>query len=133
VIGLLRFGLTSIKRRVVDDDYLSNLHRDNMLLTNDPISHIEEDGVVTGSGKRYHAEAIIMCNGFKPGLDVMPFRLIGKNGLTLEEHFKEFGGIGAYKTCAFHGFPNFFLTVGRFLGIWVCQFGIDVVEKVQTP
>lgn len=86
-----------------------------MLLTNDPISHIEEDGVVTASGKKHYADVIIMCNGFKPGLRVVPFSLTGRNGQTIEEHFEALGGTGAYKTCAFNGFPNFFLTGGRFL------------------
>jgi len=88
-----------------------------MLLTNDPISHIEEDGIVTTSGKKYHADVIVMCDGYKPGLSVIPFKLTGKNGETLEEHFEAHGGVGAYKTCAFNGFPNFFLTCGRYLDI----------------
>lgn len=100
------------KRRVLNDGYLSNLHRDNMLLTNDPISHIEENAVVTASGKKYHADVIVMCDGYKPGLSAIPFRLTGKNGQTLEEHFEALGGVGAYKTCAFNGFPNFFVTCG---------------------
>ena len=84
-----------------------------MLLTGDAISHIDEDSVITSSGKRYHADVIVMANGFKTGMKV-PFKLTGKGGVTMEEHFKEVGGPGAYKTCALNGFPNFFMTFGTY-------------------
>lgn len=84
-----------------------------MLLTNDEISHIEEDGVRTTSGKKYNADVIVMCHGFKVGMNVLPYKLVGKGGETLEGHWKEVGGPGAYKTCALSGFPNFFMTCGN--------------------
>lgn len=85
-----------------------------MHLTNDAISYIDEHSVVTSSGKRYHADVIVLANGFKTGMHVIPFKLMGKDGVTIEEHFKEVGGPGAYKSCAINGFPNFFMTFGMY-------------------
>lgn len=101
-----------------------------MLLTNDEISQINEDSVVTSSGKEYHADVIVLAHGFKTGLHVIPFKLIGKGKVTMEEHFKEFGGPGAYKTCALNGFPNFFMTFG------MCSYTSSimfVLQSVQGP
>ena len=113
-IVLPRFPL-GCKRRVVNDGYLESLHRENMLLTTDPIDHIEEHGVVTKSGKRYHADLIVLAHGFYAGLRMLPLmsNITGRDGITLEQHFKELGGPTAYKTMAFHGFPNFFMTSGN--------------------
>jgi cation diffusion facilitator CzcD-associated flavoprotein CzcO len=51
--------MVGCKRRVFDPGYLGCLHRDNVHLTNDPITKIEPTEVVTKSGKHYPADVIV--------------------------------------------------------------------------
>ena len=39
-------------------------------------------------------------------------KVIGRNDQNLEDHWRDFGGIEAYKTTAMAGFPNFFMLSG---------------------
>ena len=38
--------------------------------------------------------------------------MIGREGKTLQQHWDDAGGIGAYKTVAVNGFPNMFYLLG---------------------
>jgi cation diffusion facilitator CzcD-associated flavoprotein CzcO len=98
------------KRRVLDNGYLKSLQRDHMHLTNEPISHIEEDGIVTESGNKIEVDIIVTATGFsnpQRKLDVT-----GREGLTLQNHWDRVGGLSAYQSIAVADFPNFFFVYG---------------------
>lgn len=51
--------LIGCKRRVFDPGYLASLKKENVSLTNEPITRIDETGVLTESGKHYPADVIV--------------------------------------------------------------------------
>jgi len=105
---------------VLDDGYLANLHAPNMHLTNDLIERIGPNHVVTKQGLTYPADVIVLANGFDVLESMSPFEIIGRGGETLAQHWKEMGGPAAYNTCAINGFPNFFMTFGKFIQTIPC-------------
>jgi hypothetical protein len=60
----------------------------------------------------YHANHTdqILATGFNTSENSL--NLIGKHGITIEEHYKRFGAVEAYKSVALSGFPNFFVLYG---------------------
>jgi cation diffusion facilitator CzcD-associated flavoprotein CzcO len=73
------------KRRVFDTDYLSSLHRENVHLTNDPISHLTPHTLVTKSGKEYPVDVIVLANGFHTQSFILPMKFINTTrGISLD-------------------------------------------------
>jgi len=93
------------KRRVFDTNYLSTLHRENVLLTNDPISHLTSTSVVTSSGNHYPADIIILANGFHTQSFILPMTFSNTTrGITLDSAHDT----GVWRTTgpeAYLGFP----------------------------
>ncbi|KAJ5107652.1 hypothetical protein N7456_004327 [Penicillium angulare] len=120
------------KRRVMDTDYLSCLHRENVdLIYNDPIDHIIERGIVTKSGREIGADAIVLANGFETQKPLFPMEIRGQNGQSIADHVSRFqriqshlkligwqwlefadGSPEAYFGTCLSGFPNFFILMG---------------------
>ncbi|PNS21475.1 hypothetical protein CAC42_1254 [Sphaceloma murrayae] len=103
------------KRKVLDTDYLSCLWRDNMeLVPDDPVDHIVGDGVVTKSGRFVHADAIVLATGFQTKKMLFPMKIVGENGVSLEEHWERTtsGSPAAYMGTLTPHFPNFFILMG---------------------
>jgi cation diffusion facilitator CzcD-associated flavoprotein CzcO len=118
------------KRRVFDTDYLATLNRDNVHLTNDPISYITPTSLITKSGKEYPADVIILANGFLTQSFIAPMKFVNTSrGITLDSSpetgtWRSTGpeaylGIPLfvnafllYIGCCVHGFPNLFLLMG---------------------
>ncbi|KAJ2984459.1 hypothetical protein NUW58_g6046 [Xylaria curta] len=103
------------KRRVMDSDYLTSLHRDNVeLVYKDPIENIVENGVLTESGRFVNADAIVLANGFQVLKPLLTLNLHGEGGVTVADHWEKFSGGSAssyFGTCL-SGFPNFFIMMG---------------------
>src|SRR5437762_13734557 len=73
------------KRRVFDTDYLAALNRDNVYLTDDPISHLTPTSLITKSGKEYPADVIILANGFRTQSFILPMKFVNSSrGITLD-------------------------------------------------
>lgn len=78
------------KRRVNDTDYLLSLHRENVeLVYDDPVDEVLEDGVRTKSGRRVHADAIVLANGFETHKFLTPMEIYGEDGISVNEHVSE--------------------------------------------
>jgi cation diffusion facilitator CzcD-associated flavoprotein CzcO len=119
------------KRRVFDTDYLACLNRENLYLTNDPISHVTPTSVITASGAEYPADIIILANGFHTQSFILPMRFTNATrGISLDSS-PETGvwrdtGPEAYLGksfffllnvltsigCCVPGFPNLFMLIG---------------------
>ncbi|KAB5578092.1 hypothetical protein GE09DRAFT_1168778 [Coniochaeta sp. 2T2.1] len=100
------------KRRIFDPGYLESLHRDNVTLTDEPVLEIVPEGVRTKNGV-IEADVIVLANGFVTGDNYcLGTEIVGRNGETVRQHWKRFGGAGAYNTTAMSGFPNFFAVLG---------------------
>ncbi|CAZ81517.1 unnamed protein product [Tuber melanosporum] len=98
------------KRRVLDVDYLKCLHNSHVTLAKSAITRITPTGIQTSTDTHYKAQVIIFATGFKTCY--FPLRIIGRQGVSMTDHFAGLGGPGAYKTTALHGFPNFFMLLG---------------------
>lgn len=99
------------KRRVFNAGYLESLHRDNVTVTDERPQEVKSDHIVTLGGNIVKADAIVFANGFKTERVLEGVDVIGRTQ-TLEEHWDDLGGPGAYNTLALSGFPNFFIIVG---------------------
>jgi cation diffusion facilitator CzcD-associated flavoprotein CzcO len=98
------------KRVLVSDDYWAAFERENVELLIDPIEAIERKGVRTKDGRLHEADAIVLATGFMLGLASAPFPIIGREGRTLDEAWKD--GAVAYKGMTVSGFPNWFIMMG---------------------
>lgn len=100
------------KRRIFDPDYLKALHCSHVQLTDDPITHILPEGVLTVSGRTYPSDLIILANGFKLIAGLYDIDIRGAGGVSLQEHWASFGGPEAYNGTAVSHMPNMFLLYG---------------------
>lgn len=101
-----------------------------MLLVKETISSIQPDRAISTTGKEYLTDFIVRdldrqliegsTNQFKPqilatGFEFTQWRgdsVIGRNGISVEQHWNRFGGIEAYKSVAMNEFPNLFYLLG---------------------
>jgi cation diffusion facilitator CzcD-associated flavoprotein CzcO len=103
------------KRKVMDTDYLSCLHRDNVALVHDdPVDRIIETGVRTKSGREIQADAVVLATGFEVFRMLAPMEIIGDSGLSLNQLWdNEFEGASqAHFGTSIQGFKNFFTMMG---------------------
>jgi cation diffusion facilitator CzcD-associated flavoprotein CzcO len=98
------------KRILISDDYYPALQRENVCLVTRPIDRVESDAIVTDDGEKHAAETIIFATGFQTTAFLVPMRIEGANGRTLEDEWRE--GAEAYLGITVAGFPNFFMMYG---------------------
>jgi hypothetical protein len=116
----------------MDTDYLACLHRKNVeLIYDDPIDHITESGIMTKSGRKIDADAIVLANGFETQKPFFPMEIRGQNGQNIADHVSQYqqvegkfrliifqwlefadGSPEAYFGTCLSGFPNFFILMG---------------------
>lgn len=103
------------KRKVMDTNYLSSLHRSNVeLIASDPVTELTTHGVKTASGRELHADAIVLATGFQVFRMLFPMEIHGRNGQSLQAFWDEHhqGAAQAYLGTCIPGFPNFFTLMG---------------------
>jgi cation diffusion facilitator CzcD-associated flavoprotein CzcO len=71
---------------------------------------IQKPGVVTADGTLHELDLLVLATGFDARADVRPMRLVGENGLTLDEAWAD--GPHAYRSVAVPGFANLFILMG---------------------
>ncbi|GCB21930.1 uncharacterized monooxygenase y4iD [Aspergillus awamori] len=127
-----------IRRRVFDNDgYLKCLQRPNVDITNDPVVAVEEQSIITQSGKRFPADLIVFATGFS--LSQYDVDLRGRNGRTRKEHWNRFGCIQAFETVAMAEFPNFFFILRPNSGrshtstVYSIESHVDLVIRIIKP
>ncbi len=98
------------KRVLVSDDYWASLERENVELVTEPIEAIRPEGIETTDGTLHAFDALVLATGFLLGLTAAPFRVIGREGRTLDDAWKR--GAAAYKGMTVAGFPNWFIMMG---------------------
>ncbi|KAF1814221.1 FAD/NAD(P)-binding domain-containing protein [Eremomyces bilateralis CBS 781.70] len=119
------------KRRVFDATWFPGLNDSKIELTTQPLTRVQEDGVVIGPGSLYagpgkseeelkalgperkiDADIIVLANGFEAYNWFHPLEIIGRDGKTLYDVWDERGGPQAYLGAAMDGFPNMFFLFG---------------------
>jgi cation diffusion facilitator CzcD-associated flavoprotein CzcO len=103
------------KRILLSNTYYETLQRPNVQLVTEGIQEIDAQGILTNDGKRHDSDVIITATGFKIADGLVPFEIIGKNGISLNESWKN--GPEAYLGTTIKGFPNLFMIVGPNTGL----------------
>ena len=98
------------KRVVFSSDWYPALARPNVELITDRIERITPDGVAAADGTVRAADVIIYGTGFKAAEFLVPMRVSGRGGRTLQEAWQD--GAQAYYGITVCGFPNFFMLYG---------------------
>lgn len=100
------------KRRIYDPNYLTSLHSENVTLRDDAIEEVTPKGIRSKDGHT-DVDIIVFASGYETNSFCTNIDIIGRQGVTAEEHWKALGGPGAYNTTSISGFPNLFLVVGE--------------------
>ena len=116
------------KRVIVNSTFYPAIQQPNAHLITDGISRITESGIQTQDGKHHDLDVIVLSTGFQPFNFMRPMNLVGKNGLHIDEAWKD--SIEAYRSILMPGFPNFFLMLGPFTPI--SNFSVIAMSEVQA-
>ncbi|WP_043627109.1 flavin-containing monooxygenase [Nonomuraea candida] len=107
--------LIGCKRVIVSSDYYPALTRENVSLVTDGVTEIRERSLVDATGTEHPADVIVYGTGFKVTDALAEQRIIGRNGLKLQDAWRD--GIEAYHGIATAGFPNLFFLLGPNTGL----------------
>lgn len=103
------------KRVLLSSDYLQALTRENVEVVTDPIAEVRAHSIVTRDGHEHPIDTIVCATGFQVSENVAPFGIYGRDGLELNQAWRE--GAEAYKGTTVKGYPNLFLIMGPNTGL----------------
>ena len=98
------------KRLIMSADFYDAIQADNCSVVTNPIERVEPAGLRTADGVLHELDVLVLATGFDPQAFMRPMKLVGENGLTLDEAWSE--AVTAYRTVALAGFPNFLMLIG---------------------
>lgn len=98
------------KRQVMAGHFYRSVQQPGVELITESIDHIEPRGIVTADGALHELDLLVYATGFDARAYVRPLRVIGEDGLTLDESWAD--GPRAYRSVAVPGFPNLFMLMG---------------------
>ncbi len=98
------------KRLVMSSDYFEAVQKDNVEVVTDKIQRIEKNGIRFESGKFIELDMIALATGFDVKKFIRPTRIVGFNGVELEDVWTP--DPKAYGALTVPGFPNFFFLNG---------------------
>ena len=110
------------KRRIFDSEWRASMNEPNFTLANRKIVSVGGTHMTLGASYSAHdqdtietkipADVIILANGFEGTRWLHPLTVLGRNGISIHDVWKQRGGPQAYLGTAVDGFPNFFIAVG---------------------
>ena len=103
------------KRILLSNEYYPALEKPNVSVVTEHIKEINKTGVLTQDGAQHNVDAIVLATGFQAAEGVSRFDVKGKDGLDLNEAWRD--GAEAYLGTSIAGFPNMFLVVGPNTGL----------------
>ncbi|MEI6446423.1 MAG: NAD(P)/FAD-dependent oxidoreductase [Actinomycetes bacterium] len=98
------------KRVLFSSFFLPVFERPDVDLVTDPIERVTATGIVTGDGVEREMDCIIFGTGFKTNDFMFPMRITGRDGLQLEDAWRD--GPHAHLGMTVPGFPSLFLMYG---------------------
>ena len=98
------------KRLAMSSRYYRAVQAPGVEVITGGIDHVDPKGVVTADGKLHEVDLLVLATGFDTHAYVRPIDVVGDNGLTLEEAWRD--GPQAYRSVAVPGFPNLFMLIG---------------------
>ncbi len=98
------------KRPLFSNDYYAAFNRPNLELVTDGIERITADSIVTADGEERKIDTLVLATGFSSIEFLSAIDVTGRNGLDLEDAWKD--GAQAYMGMTTAGFPNLFMLYG---------------------
>ena len=98
------------KRLVISPDFYEAIQRPNAELVTAGIERVEAKGVRTTDGRLHELDVLVIATGFRVDRFMRPIEVVGRNGLTLAEAWKE--RPSAYLSISIPDFPNLFMLNG---------------------
>jgi cation diffusion facilitator CzcD-associated flavoprotein CzcO len=103
------------KRVLISNDFYPAMARDNVALETGGIAEIRANSVVTPDGREIPTDVIIYGTGFHTTDSFASVKIVGRNGLDLNDAFAD--GMHAHFGITVPGFPNFFFLLGPNTGL----------------
>ena len=129
------------RRLTPGDGYLEALQETNARLVDDPIAEITSTGIRTESGDVLDYDIIVAATGFV-NTRVPPWKMVGRNSVTLEERFKD--DADGYMSVTAPSMPNYFsigcgpnftiangplLSAFGFITEYILQWALKIAEE----
>jgi cation diffusion facilitator CzcD-associated flavoprotein CzcO len=98
------------KRVLFSSAFLPALQRPNVELVTERVTRMEPAGPVTEDGRVHEVDCVIYGTGFKTNDFMLPMRVVGVGGRTLEQQWSQ--GARAHLGITVTGFPSLFMLYG---------------------
>ncbi|MFF5077973.1 flavin-containing monooxygenase [Actinoplanes sp. NPDC000266] len=98
------------KRVLFTSAWLPALSRPDVSLVTEKIVEVTDGGVRTADGASHPCDLLVYATGFAASDLVTPLRIVGRDGVTLDEEWRD--GAYAHLGMTVPGFPNLFLMYG---------------------
>lgn len=127
------------RRLTPGDGYLEAFAKDNATLDFDPIERVTEQGIKTSTGDEQEFDVIVCATGFDTSF-IPSWKMIGRNGVTLEERWKL--NPEAFFAVQVDTMPNYFIFNGPNCPVshgsiltqvsWTCDYILRWAKKIAT-
>ncbi|OQU97519.1 hypothetical protein CLAIMM_03444 [Cladophialophora immunda] len=127
------------RRITPGEGYLESFLRDNVELTQSPITRIDADSVVTADGKTYKVDVVVCATGFDVSYRPQ-YPVVGRHSVNLADKWAE--EPSSYLSLASADMPNYFMFTGpnalighgslmESLG-WSAEYMIKWIRKIAS-
>ncbi|NUP68952.1 MAG: NAD(P)/FAD-dependent oxidoreductase [Nonomuraea sp.] len=103
------------KRLLISNDFYPTLTRPDVTLVTEAATEIRPRSIVDATGAEHEADVIVYGTGFKVVDTLQDQRIIGRNGLKIQDAWQD--GIATYLGITTSGFPNLFFLLGPNTGL----------------
>jgi cation diffusion facilitator CzcD-associated flavoprotein CzcO len=117
------------KRILLSSDYYPALSQPHVDVVTSDITEITETGLVTADGTVHDVDVIIYGTGFKVTDALAEQRIVGRDGLKIQEAWAD--GIEAHHGVTIAGFPNLFFLLGPNTGLGHNSVVFMIESQVQ--
>lgn len=117
------------KRILISNDYYPALSKENVDLKSVSVEQVTESGVITADGDHVELDALVLCTGFEASDLPIAYRISGRDGRKLSEHWSTGGKAFACTTVS--GFPNLFVMLGPNTGLGAGSIIYMVETQIQ--
>ena len=100
------------KRPVKADNFYESLLRDNVTFRRAAVVELTEDGIVDSTGEHFQVDAIVMSTGYRVAEFLGEIDVLGCNGQSIPDYWRERNGPEAFLGMTVPGFPNFYMIYG---------------------
>ncbi|SCZ87860.1 BZ3500_MvSof-1268-A1-R1_Chr2-3g05328 [Microbotryum saponariae] len=100
------------KRRVFDSGYYAALNNPKVdLVQDDALESVKGDTVTTKNGRKFKADVIVLCTGFKVHDYLFPVKIYNSEGVSLQDRLRD-NKVSVYQGTCVADFPNLFWLMG---------------------